>query len=89
MDHFSFSFRSFQRDLGIHQWYHHMLEFNGWPTKGLKITHGELSDRLFKEESLRFLRMAKSGVLQSDDPEEQKQILEKAFKIAGIVGRDE
>jgi len=81
MDHFQFRFRAFQRDLGIEEWYYHMLSYNGWPTKGLKCEYGELSDRMFKEESLRFLRMAKSGVL---DPEDSA-VKAKAHKIAGIT----
>lgn len=80
MDNFDMMFRAFQKRLQLDKVMTKVLRFNGLPHEDITVQYGRMSERKFKEESLRLHRMLKTEALDVSDSEVKSRIEE----IAGI-----
>lgn len=80
MENFESMFRSFQKRMKLDKVLTRVLRFNGQPHKDIQVDYGRISERRFKEESLRLFRMLKTEAIDVSEPEVKSRIDE----IAGI-----
>ena len=69
MDMFEPSFYSFQRKLGIYDAIRMFVENRGGDPDSIEFEYGKLTDKSEKERTMRLQRLAKTGLIDVNDPE--------------------